>query len=93
MMTVELVERSCRPVQRELADLEFSIFERSVETKDRARLLDTLIADIDGVYHLADFNERLVLGLKGTMSEAEVGQIASEHPATRLLARCAALAS
>ena len=29
-----------------------------------------LIADADGVYHPADFNDRLVLGLKGTMSEA-----------------------
>jgi hypothetical protein len=25
-----------------------------------------------GVYHPADFNDRLVLGLKGTMSEAEL---------------------
>jgi hypothetical protein len=29
-----------------------------------------LIADADGVYHPAEFNDRLVLGLKGTMSEA-----------------------
>ena len=33
-------------------------------------LFDTLIVDADGVYDLADFNDRLVLGLKGTMSEA-----------------------
>jgi hypothetical protein len=33
-------------------------------------ITDTLIADADGVYHPADFNDRLVLGLKGTMSEA-----------------------
>jgi DNA invertase Pin-like site-specific DNA recombinase len=33
---------------------------------------DTLIADADGVYHPAWFNDRLVLGLKGTMSEAEL---------------------
>jgi Recombinase/Recombinase zinc beta ribbon domain len=32
----------------------------------------TLIADADGVYHPALFNDRLVLGLKGTMSEAEL---------------------
>src|SRR6185436_3530744 len=38
---------------------------------DLCALTDTLIADADGVYHPADFNDRLVLGLKGTMSEAE----------------------
>src|SRR5258708_926720 len=31
----------------------------------------TLLADEDGFYDPADFNDRLVLGLKGTMSEAE----------------------
>jgi DNA invertase Pin-like site-specific DNA recombinase len=34
-------------------------------------LTDTLILDEDGVYDPAHFNDRLVLGLKGTMSEAE----------------------
>ena len=33
---------------------------------------DTLIGDNDGVYHPALFNDRLLLGLKGTMSEAEL---------------------
>jgi DNA invertase Pin-like site-specific DNA recombinase len=33
---------------------------------------DTLIADGDGIYHPGLFNDRLVLGLKGTMSEAEL---------------------
>lgn len=33
---------------------------------------DTLIGDADGLYHPALFNDRLVLGLKGTMSEAEL---------------------
>lgn len=35
-------------------------------------LTDTLIGDNDGVYHPALFNDRLLLGLKGTMSEAEL---------------------
>ncbi|MFN7609631.1 MAG: recombinase family protein [bacterium] len=35
-------------------------------------LTDTLIGDADGVYHPALFNDRLLLGLKGTMSEAEL---------------------
>jgi DNA invertase Pin-like site-specific DNA recombinase/DNA-binding transcriptional regulator YiaG len=32
----------------------------------------TLICDEDGIYDPADFNDRLLLGLKGTMSEAEL---------------------
>src|SRR3954462_14136001 len=32
----------------------------------------TLIADADGVYSPGEFNDRLLLGLKGTMSEAEL---------------------
>ena len=39
---------------------------------DLCALTDTLIADGDGVYHPGLFNDRLVLGLKGTMSEAEL---------------------
>ena len=35
-------------------------------------LSDTLIGDSDGVYSPRDFNDRLLLGLKGTMSEAEL---------------------
>ena len=35
-------------------------------------LADTLIADSDGVYDPALYNDRLLLGLKGTMSEAEL---------------------
>jgi DNA invertase Pin-like site-specific DNA recombinase len=35
-------------------------------------LFDTLIADVDGVYDPANYNDRLLLGLKGTMSEAEL---------------------
>jgi DNA invertase Pin-like site-specific DNA recombinase len=35
-------------------------------------LSGTLICDEDGLYDPADFNDRLLLGLKGTMSEAEL---------------------
>jgi len=35
-------------------------------------LSDTLIIDSDGTYDPAQFNDRLLLGLKGTMSEAEL---------------------
>ena len=39
---------------------------------DLAGMTDTLIADADGIYHPALFNDRLLLGMKGTMSEAEL---------------------
>ena len=35
-------------------------------------LSDTLIGDEDGVYDCNEFNDRLLLGLKGTLSEAEL---------------------
>ena len=37
-------------------------------------LTDTLILDEDGLYNPAHFNDRLLLGLKGTMSEALCGR-------------------
>src|SRR3989441_1519226 len=39
---------------------------------DLCGMTDTLIGYADGVYHPALFSDRLVLGLKGTMSEAEL---------------------
>jgi excisionase family DNA binding protein len=39
---------------------------------DLCALTGTLIADQDGIYSPHDFNDRLLLGLKGTMSEAEL---------------------
>ena len=35
-------------------------------------LFDTIVVDEDGIYDLNDFNDRLILGFKGTMSEAEL---------------------
>ena len=35
-------------------------------------LTNTLIVDDDGVYDPSDFNDQLILGLKGTMSQAEL---------------------
>lgn len=40
-----------------------------------AAAFDVLIADEDGVYDPSDFNDRLLLGLKGTISEVELYQI------------------
>ncbi len=39
---------------------------------DLCSLCDTLIADADGVYDPADYSDRMLLGLKGQMSEAEL---------------------
>jgi DNA invertase Pin-like site-specific DNA recombinase len=39
---------------------------------DLCSITDTLVADSDGLYHPALFNDRLVLGLKGIMAEAEL---------------------
>ncbi len=43
-------------------------------SSDWHRLLEicTLILDEDGIYDPSHFNDRLLLGLKGTMSEAEL---------------------
>ena len=47
-------------------------------------LFDTLIADADGIYNPRDFNDRLLLGLKGTLSEAELHSIRLRLDAGRL---------
>ena len=38
-------------------------------------MTDTVIGDLDGLYHPGSFNDRLLLGLKGTISEAELHMI------------------
>ena len=56
--------------------LEVSRFARSSadwhQLLDLCALTGTLIADSDGIYAPSEFNDRLLLGLKGTMSEAEL---------------------
>jgi DNA invertase Pin-like site-specific DNA recombinase len=39
---------------------------------DLCSITDTLVGDSDGIYHPALFNDRLVLGLKGIMAEAQL---------------------
>jgi DNA invertase Pin-like site-specific DNA recombinase len=39
---------------------------------DLCAVTDTLIGDLDGLYHPGLFNDRMILGLKGTMAEAEL---------------------
>jgi DNA invertase Pin-like site-specific DNA recombinase/transposase len=75
-----LVARVCLGEVGAIFGLEVSRLARSSADLSRllelARLTDTLVIDADGVYDLADFNDRLVLGLKGTMSEAELHLLA-----------------
>src|SRR5579883_1376185 len=47
-------------------------------------VFDTLIGDADGLYDPRDFNDRLLLGLKGTMSEAELHSLRLRLDAGRL---------
>ncbi len=64
-----------------VSGIEVSRLARS--SADWTRLLEicaltkTLIMDEDGVYDINDFNDRLLLGLKGTMSEAELHYLKS----------------
>src|SRR3954464_10387328 len=68
--------------------LEMSRLARSC--KDWHQLLElcamfrTLLADQDGVYDPTDFNDRLLLGLKGTFSEAELHTLRSRLNEGRL---------
>lgn len=72
----ELVSRICLGEVGAIFGLEVSRLARSSADLARllelARLTDTLVIDSDGIYDLRDFNDRLLLGLKGTMSEAEL---------------------
>ena len=53
-----------------------------------ARLTATLVIDGDGVYELTDINDRLLLGLKSQMSEAELHWLTSRmNEAKRAAAR------
>jgi DNA invertase Pin-like site-specific DNA recombinase len=75
-----LVARVCLGEVGAIFGLEVSRLARSSADLSRllelARLTDTLVIDGDGIYDLAEFNDRLLLGLKGTMSEAELHLLA-----------------
>ena len=49
-----------------------------------AAAFDVLIADEDGIYDASEFNDRLLLGLKGTISEVELYQIKARLQRGRL---------
>lgn len=72
----ELVANVANGMAGAVACIEASRLSRS--SSDWGRLIeycamtDTLLIDTDGIYNPNDFNDRLLLGLKGTMSEAEL---------------------
>jgi DNA invertase Pin-like site-specific DNA recombinase len=51
-------------------------------------LFDTLIGDADGIYDPSTYNDRLLLGLKGTMSEAELHILKARMHAGRRAKAC-----
>jgi DNA invertase Pin-like site-specific DNA recombinase len=72
----EIVSRLCMGEVGAVFGLEVSRFGRSnadlTRLMELARLTDTLLIDTDGVYDLANVNDRILLGLKGQMSEIEL---------------------
>src|SRR5215217_6145262 len=83
----DLVGRVCCGEVGAVFGLEVSRLARSSADLQRrlelCSLTDTLIVDGDGVYDLGQFNDRLLLGLKGTMSEAELHLLAGRLQGAR----------
>jgi DNA invertase Pin-like site-specific DNA recombinase len=88
----QLVARVCLGEVGAVFGLEVSRLARSnadlARLLELARLTGTLVIDNDGVYDLSDINDRLLLGLKSQMSEAELHWLTSRmHEARRAAAR------
>ncbi|MEV1005354.1 recombinase family protein [Nonomuraea sp. NPDC050202] len=77
----QLVARVCLGEVGAVFGLEVSRLARSnadvARLLELARFTDTLVIDSDGVYDLSDINDRLLLGLKGQMGEAELHWLTS----------------
>ncbi|MBV9195998.1 MAG: recombinase family protein [Solirubrobacterales bacterium] len=72
----ELVARVCLGEVGAILGLEVSRLARSSAETQRlleyCGLTDTLVIDTDGIYDLRDFNDQLVLGVKGQLAQAEL---------------------
>src|SRR2546429_411417 len=83
----ELMSRVCLGEIGAVFGLEISRLGRSnadlARLAEMARLTGTLLIDGDGVYDLTDFNDWLVLGLKSTMSQAELHILAGRLQAAK----------
>ena len=77
----QLVARVCLGEVGAIFGLEIARLARSNAELQRllefCGLTDTLVVDADGIYDLQNFNDRLLLGLKSQMSEAELHIITS----------------
>lgn len=86
----ELMSRVCLGEVGAILGLEVSRLARSSAEFTRllelARLTNTLLIDSDGVYDLGNINDRLLLGLKSTMSEAELHLLAGRLHGAKLAA-------
>ena len=86
----DLMSRVCLGEVGAVLGLEVSRLARSnadlARLAEMARLTGTLLIDSDGVYDLSDFNDWLVLGLKSTMSQAELHIMAGRLQAAKLAA-------
>jgi len=82
----EVVRRVCLGEVGAIFGLEVSRLARNCADLQRllefCALTSTLVVDADGVYDLRNFNDRLLLGLKGTMSEAELHILAGRLQAS-----------
>jgi len=76
----ELVGRVCLGEVGAIFGLEVSRLARSSAETQRlleyCGLTDTLVIDTDGIYDLRDFNDQLVLGVKGQLAQAELHMMA-----------------
>lgn len=72
----ELVALVCRGEVGAIFGIEISRLARSnaevARLMEFARITETLLIDGDGIYDPADVNDRMLLGLKGTMGEVEL---------------------
>jgi excisionase family DNA binding protein len=88
----ELVVRVCRGEVGAIFGIEISRLARSnadvARLMEFARITSTLLVDSDGVYDPAEVNDRMLLGLKGTMGEVELHVMAGRlQEAKRAAAR------
>ena len=83
----ELVARVCTGEVGAIFGIEISRLARSnadvARLAEFARITDTLLIDADGVYDPADVNDRVLLGLKGTMGEMELHVMAQRLQADK----------
>ena len=83
----DLVSLVCRGEVGAVFGIEISRLARSNAGVGRliefARITDTLLIDSDGVYDPADVNDRMLLGLKGTMGEVELHVMAGRLQAAK----------